>query len=158
MKGVLTEEEKRKVEELLENQYGITNALKNYVTIASGENRIRITHKDVLEFSWRLKGVVNIGLYIAKLAENEVTLSIEGAQLFSSLIRKNIIDLTIDEAEKWMRGEALKIENVSSYRYVVAKFDDIFLGTGRISKDGLIHPQIPRNRLITQNLRSAENL
>ncbi|MEM3807516.1 MAG: hypothetical protein QW413_02805 [Nitrososphaerota archaeon] len=158
MKGVLTEEEKKKVEELLENQYGISNALKNYVAIVSGENRIRITHKDVLEFSWKLKGVVNIGLYIAKLAENEVSLSIEGAQLFSSLIRKNIINLTLDEAEKWMRGETLRIENVSNSRYVVAKFDDIFLGTGRVGKDGFIYPQIPKNRLTAQNLRSAENL
>lgn len=158
MKGVLTEEEKKKVEELLANQYGITEALTNYVAIASGENRIRITRKEVLEFSWKLKRVVNIGLYVAKLVENEVTLSIEGTQLFSSLIKKNIINLTMDEAEKWMRGEAIKIENVPISRYIVAKFNDIFLGTGRVGKDGLIYPQIPKNRLITQNLRSTENL
>lgn len=158
MKGVLTDDEKKKVEELLANQYGVEDGLKNYVVIASGENRIRITHREVLEFSWKMKRVVNIGLYIAKLAENEISLSIEGAQLFSDMIKKNLINLNVEEAERWMRGEALRIENIPSTKYVVAKFGDIFLGTGRIGKDGLIHPQIPRNRLTIQNLRSGENL
>jgi NOL1/NOP2/fmu family ribosome biogenesis protein len=158
MKGVLTEDEKKKIEELLANQYGIVDGLKNYVVIASGENRIRITHREVLEFSWRLKNIANIGLYVAKLSEDELSLSIEGAQLFSSMIKKNVVDLSLDDAKRWMRGEALKIDAPSSSRYVVAKCGDVFLGTGRVGRDGLVYPQIPRNRLTRQGTKSAEDL
>ena len=158
MKGVLTEDEKKKIEELLADQYGIADGLKNYIVIASGENRIRITHREVLEFSWKLKKVVNMGLYIAKLSENELSLSIEGTQLFSSMIKKNIIDLSLDDAEKWMRGEALKIDAPLSSRYIVVKCGDIFLGTGRVGRDGLLHPQIPRNRLTGQSMKSGDDL
>jgi NOL1/NOP2/fmu family ribosome biogenesis protein len=74
------------------------------------------------------------------------------------MIKKNIVDLSLDDAERWMRGEALKIDAPSSSRYVVAKCGDVFLGAGRVGKDGLVHPQIPRNRLTRQGMKSAEDL
>lgn len=158
MRGVLTDDEKRRIEELLASHYGIFDGLKNYVAIATGEDRIRITSREVLEFSWRLKRVVNIGLYVAKLVGDELSLSIEGSQLFSSMIRKNIIDLSLDDAERWMRGEPLKLETAPNSRYVVARYRDVFLGSGRVKRDGFVYPQISKNRLTKQSMRSAENL
>ncbi len=157
LRRVLTIDEKKIIENLLATHYGIIDGLQKYVIIVGGENRVRITHKEVLEFSWRLKNVVNMGLYIAKLTDDGISLSIEGAQFFSDKITKNIIEVDLSGAERWMQGMPLKIERPTESRYVVVKFGDVFLGSGRIGREGFAYPQISKNRLTRQSLDSGKN-
>ncbi len=157
MRGVLTEDEKRRIESLLTSYYGISDGLQDYVVLVGGENRVRITHKEVLEFSWRLKNVVNMGLYVAKLTDEGISLSIEGAQFFSHKIMKNLIEIDMNEAERWMQGIPIRIETQPASKYVVVKCGDIFLGSGRIGRDGFIYPQISKNRLTRKSPDLSKN-
>ncbi len=84
------------------------------------------------------------GVYFGKLEKDGIRLSIEGCYLLGREIRKNVIEVSRDEAIKWLKGEDLEIP----YRgYVVLKWGKYFLGCGK--GDGKkIRNFVPKERRI----------
>jgi NOL1/NOP2/fmu family ribosome biogenesis protein len=82
--------------------------------------------------------------------KGDVILSIEGSQLLGNTITKNIVELSEKEAEGWMRAAPIqRLERIEG-KYVVARCGDFYLGSGRVSRDGRIHPRAAKWRRIPE--------
>ena len=148
---LLSSSELKYLRERLRVQYGVENAFEGYVLIRAGQDRIRATTSETLEVATRLRKVQQVGLYIAKLIKSDIVLSIEGSQLLDGAIKKNVIELSEEEAEKWMKAAPIeRSREKSEARYVVARCGDLYLGSGRFSRDGRIYPQVAKWRRIPE--------
>ena len=148
---ILTSSELKYFQERLRAQYGVENGFKDYVLIKAGQGRIRATTPETFEIATRLRRVQQIGLYIAKQIKSDIVLSIEGSQLLDGAIRKNVVELSEEEAENWMKAAPInRSQEKSEARYIVAKCGDLYLGSGRFSRDGKIYPQVAKWRRIPE--------
>ena len=146
---LLSTSERRYFEERLRAQYGVENGFSEYVLIKAGQGRVRAATLEAFEVAARLRRVQQVGLYVAKLVKGDVILSIEGSQLLNGKIRKNVIELSEPETERWMRASPIEKPIKPGIRYVVAKCEELYLGSGRASRDGRIYPQVAKWRRIS---------
>ena len=143
---ILTEQEKKKVEQKLNQQFGIKKIEGKIVmrgeeklflfTGEADENEIRkIEQATVVE---------KVGVYFAKLINEEIKLTIEGSQLLKDQITKGIFEINDEQAEEWMMGRELNIK--SGLRgFVVIKNNDDYLGCGKASEYKITN-FIPKSR------------
>jgi len=54
--------------------------------------------------------VERVGIYFAKVINDEIRLSIEGVQILKDQITKNIFELNQEQAKEWMQGQELPIQ------------------------------------------------
>lgn len=88
--------------------------------------------------------VERVGVYFCKISDDEVRLSIEGAHLLKDQIKKNIFELNDEQAEQWMNGNELNLKSGMN-GFVIMKYKDDFLGTGKASELKITN-FIPKNR------------
>ena len=144
----LNKKEKEELLKKLNEQFGIkeipwkiAHLGKERIILFSGN----ISEEEIfmIDDAARIEGV---GIYFAKIDEktNDIRLSIEGSQLLKEQITKNIFELTEEQAEQWMMGQEL---NLSTGRkgFLVMKFKDDFLGTGKASENK-IGNFVPKSR------------
>lgn len=89
----------------------------------------------------------SIGVYAAKRLGVDYYLSIEGSQLLGPHLRGDVLDVSIVEAEELMKGAPLE-RSLADSRIVVFRVGWLYLGSGRVSRDGRIYPLIPKERMI----------
>lgn len=147
---LLTSAERRYLVRRLMDQHGVEDAFDGLVLIRAGQGRIRAVSREAYEVASKLRKVQQVGLYVAKIVKGDVVLSIEGSQLLGSSITKNVIELDEREAEAWMRASPIQRSEKIEGRYVVARCGDLFLGSGRVSRDGKIYPQVAKWRRIPE--------
>ncbi|MCS7132209.1 MAG: hypothetical protein N3F65_00650 [Nitrososphaeria archaeon] len=140
--------ERKHFELRLRKQYGVENPFEDLVLLAAGRGRVRATTKEALEVAKKLRRVQQAGVYIAKISKEDVILSIEGSQVLNGKITKSVLDLDEESAEKWMRAEVLEVRGKYEGKYVVGKCGDLYLGSGRITRDGKLYPQVAKWRRI----------
>jgi len=145
---LLSPRERKFIENRLRSIYGVEAGFDGLVLIKCGRRRIRAATKETLELASRLRGVQQIGLYVMKIANGAIALSVEGSQLLDGEIKNNIIELDEEQVERWMKAIPIKIERTYRGRYVVGKFGRLYLGSARVSRNGLLYPQIPKWRRI----------
>ena len=88
---VLNTREKKRINELLEEQWGITEKF-DYVYIQSKKNRLFFVNKDIERLDMKGLRLSSVGLYVGEiLHDKELRLSIDGSQLFGPHATKNII-------------------------------------------------------------------
>ena len=150
MMRLLTSAERRYLIKRLEDQHGVEDAFDDLVLIRTGQGRIRATTKETYEAACRLRRVQQVGLYVAKMVKGDVILSIEGSQLLGATITRNIIELSEEEAEEWMKAAPIERSEKIESRYVIARCGDFYLGSGRVSRDGKIYPQVAKWRRIPE--------
>lgn len=150
MTKLLSSSERKLMEKILYERYGVREPFREYVLLLTGEGKVRAATPEAIEVAEKLKRVQQVGLYVAKFKRGDVSLSIEGSQLLSSKLRENVIELTESQAEEWMRAAPIKLQYVPKTLYVVAKIDKIYLGSGRVSRDGRIYPQVAKWRRIPE--------
>ena len=148
------------------------------VLIKSGAERVRafsgdLTRDELNEFLRNLP-VEGIGLYVGKEMIDrhgvlEVRLSLDGLHLWKEQIKNNIIELSLEDEEKWFSGKDLTLlemktnsEGAKSFgkglefnnedlkgKFVAIKSKDSgdFIGTGKISQDGkTLYNYLPKER------------
>lgn len=137
---ILTKKEEEEFYSKLRLQFGIEKKLEG--VLLKRKNRILLTTHEMLK---KLKNlpIQRVGLYIAKVDEKSVKLSIEGSQLFGKYANKNIIELTEKEMEKWMKGFDLS-KKLPRGIYLI-KFGPHFIGVG--TSDGKkLKNMVPKER------------
>src|SRR3989344_3758426 len=107
---LLTPQEKKKLIEQLNKQYGMTEI--PFELIRFGELRIE-----------------NIGLYFAKQEVEGIRLTFDGIQIFKDQISKNILNLTEEEANDWLRGNEIQINAERGFK--ILKYNAEFIGCGK---------------------------
>ncbi len=140
------EQEKEKILRQLKQQFGIKDLPfslarlgKERIVVFSGD----ISGREILNLD-RIAHIEGIGLYFAKEQMDGIRLSIEGSQLLKNQITKNIFELDEKQAEHWMLGQELNIKT-DKKGFFVMKFDDDFLGTGKVSENRITN-FVPKNR------------
>ena len=140
------ESEKEKILRQLKQQFVIKEIPwrlarigKERLLLFSGD----ISDREVLNLD-RVAHIEGIGLYFAKEQADGIRLSIEGSQLLKSQITKNIFELNEKQAEQWMLGQELNIKTDKKGFFVI-KFNEDFLGTGKISENRITN-FVPKQR------------
>ena len=147
--------ERKEILEKLNNQFGIKTIPWNLIRF--GKERImifsgKLDEKSIEKISDRVSYIDGLGLYFGKFDDKtgEIRLSIEATQLLKDQITKNIFDLIDSQAEEWMKGQDLQL-STGRKGFLVMKYKNDFLGTGKASQDK-IGNFIPKERRLKSKL------
>ena len=147
MKLVFLERGKRReFEKFLEKHFGIP-ALE-FVFVESEMGKIRafsgnLSKNEILELSRHLN-IEGFGIYFAKRDGNEIRLRLDAVHLLSEKISKGILDISIEEREKWMRGENLDCEKSLKGIFIIKCGND-FLSSAK-AVNGKLFNFVPKER------------
>ena len=144
---ILSEKQKKEIEFRLNEQFGISD-IPGKIVMRGGERLFlysgSLDEKEIRELESTVF-IERVGIYFAKIEENgEMRLSIEGTQILGEQITKNIFVLNEEQLEKWMMGSELNIKS-GMKGFVIIKYKDEFLGTGKASEEKISN-FIPKNR------------
>jgi len=147
---LLSPSEKKYLLERLRVQHGVEDAFEDLVLLKAGQGKIRAVTKEAFELAQKLRKVQQVGLYVVKLMKGDAILSIEGSQLLNGKVKKNVIELDEELAREWMKATPINSPTTYSSKYVVAKCGNLYLGSGRFTRDGKIYPQVAKWRRIPE--------
>lgn len=145
----LSKKEVKRIEKMIEKNYGAKLDFKNLALAITGKDKIWIFPKQVLSLEISKLRLNSIGLYFGRLKANEkIRLSIEGCQLVGKHARKNIAILDESEVEKFIRGNDVDVKKsieCEENNFALVKFKDDFIGTGKFFKNK-VENLIPKSR------------
>ena len=147
---ILKENEIRHLERIIEKNYGSGINLSKFLVFESGiDKKIWIASKTVSRIDLNKINVSLVGMYFGKIKRNDkIHLSIEGSQIVGKNATKNIIDVDVNDAEKFLSGESLEIdkkENCDYDNFVILKSGNDILGSSLLTEKG-IKNLIPKSR------------
>lgn len=143
---ILSKNEKREIEKELEKQFGIKEIPG--LIVKRGTERLflfqgEFTEKQIRDLE-RITIIERVGIYFAKIQNEEIRLSLEGVELLKNQITKNIFELNAEQTEQWMMGQELNIPT-GKKGFLIIKSKNDFLGTGKASAEK-INNFIAKNR------------
>ena len=146
---ILNKKEKEKILEPLQERFGIEKL--PYLLLKTGREKIRgfSGHLSREELKHLMDAVVVeiIGIYLLKEDKHEAfRLSLDGVHLLSSSLKKNILDISDEQAAHWLKGEDIEVDKELFGFYVIKNNSD-FLGCGKASQGRLVN-FIPKERRI----------
>ncbi len=129
---ILNENEKKEVEDSLNEQFGIKQIPG--IIMQRGEERLflfqgELNEKQIRHLEEARINIERIGVYFAKIVDSKIKLSIEGIHLLKNQITKNIFEVNEKQAEQWMKGQDLQI-STGKKGFIIIKYKDDFLGCG----------------------------
>lgn len=142
---ILNKKQVKGILALIKKQWSCTINL-DYVFLMNKKNRIFIVNKDINRIDLSKLRINSLGLYFGELRNNEIRLTIEGAQLVGKHAQKNIIELADKEARLWLKGYDIEKKSKAT-GFVILKHNNDYLGTGRY-KDNKIFNFVPKTRRI----------
>ena len=146
---ILNQKEKQGIEEKLNKQFGIKKISEKI--IMKGKEKLFLfsgsfTNEEIKKLE-ELVVIEKVGVYFAKIDErtNDLRLSIEGSQILKNQIKKNVFEISEELVEQWMKGQELNIKT-GKKGFIVIKYKDDFLGTGKASEEKISNfiPKIRR--------------
>lgn len=145
--------EKRRIVEKLNEQFGITNT--PYLLIQVGKEKIRgysghLSKDEIIDIG-KIANVETIGLYLMKEEHDKkiIRLGFDTTQLLRKQITKNILEISKEEFNLWIRGYDLDKETPNGIYAIM--YDNIFLGCG-ISNGKRVFNYVPKDRRIKKPL------
>ncbi len=146
----LSQKEKQIIIEKLKNQFGVENVDGEFVM--SGTERIFLyqgeLNQEELDKIQKISLVERIGIYFAKLINEDVKLSLDGVQIVRDKIKKNIFEINKEQAGDWMSGKEILIET-GLRGFIVLKYQNDLLGCGKAS-EGKITNFVPKSRRLKE--------
>ncbi len=125
-----------KVRELLKEQFGFE---PDFELKEMGKRKIyayKACGIDVDEF--------HSGIYFGKLEKDGLRLSIEGSYLVGRKAKKGVVEISEEQAIRWMKGEDIEGDVKG---YVILKWKNFFLGCGK-GNGKIIRNYVPKDRRI----------
>lgn len=139
--------EKKKILNQLNNQFGIKEI--PYLLIRFGKEKIRLYSGNLSTGELRILGknlrIETVGVYFAKEEKDGIRLTLDGLQLIKNQITKNILEISDEQADNWMRGNDLEIRSDKNYK--VLKNNHEFLGCGKSTGDKITN-FVPKERRV----------
>ncbi|MEM0349144.1 MAG: hypothetical protein QXE96_07130 [Candidatus Caldarchaeum sp.] len=125
--------------------FGAKLLTEKHVFVKTGEGKIRAMTEETFRAASFFRGVMNAGVYVAKQRKNFVTLTIEGCKFVSLLPGAHVVELTKEDAVKWMRGDPVNV-GIQSHKTVIGRYREHLLGTAVVDINGVAYPQVPKWR------------
>lgn len=132
---ILNKRETKKILAMAKEQWGFDEEF-DYVFLETGKGRIYIANKEIFNLDLSQVRINSIGIYFAE-TRSGIRLSIEGSQIIGPKATKNVVELNDGEAKLWMYGTDLD-KQTECTGFVIIKYKNDFLGTGKQTADGKI--------------------
>ena len=146
---ILNSKEIKEIYKLIENQWGAKIKI-DYGFLRNNKNRFFIINKEISKIDFSKLRLNSVGMYFCEIDDKGIRLSIEGSQLVGSKATINFVELDEEETRKWFKGEDLEKECVNCKGFVILKYKNDFLGTGKYTK-GRILNYVSKTRRINLN-------
>ena len=109
---ILSKYETNEILGKLQEQFGIKEIPG--IMLRIGQERIflyqgSLDEKEIIKLEMAVP-VERIGVYFAKIQNDELRLSIEGTHVLKNQINKNIFEINDEQLNTWMHGSELQIE------------------------------------------------
>ncbi len=144
----LTPMKSKEVKELIKkfkDQWDFEGKL-DYQFLLSSRDKVWIVNHDVANLDLNKLRISTIGLYIAELGKGGVRLSIDGSQIIGPKSKKNVIELSKEQARAWLKGNDVPWKDPFD-GFAIIKSGKDYLGTGKF-KGGMILNFVPKTRRI----------
>lgn len=109
---ILNQIERKQIEDKLKEQFGIKEIPGKIVM--RGAERLFFFTGEIDEIEIRkieeVAPIEKIGVYFAKIINDDIKLTIEGTQILKEQINKGIFEINDERAEEWMMGRELNIK------------------------------------------------
>ena len=128
---------------LMGTQFGV-NPLPGCRLLRSGQHRIRLVSLEAYQLMRLIPKPEVAGLYLGELGPSGIRLSLDGSQLLGPHATKQVISLTSGQAEAWLKGETIDVED-RCRGYVIVRHQSDILGCGSLS-GGRLHNFLPKDR------------
>ncbi|MBI5148768.1 hypothetical protein HZA33_03750, partial [Candidatus Pacearchaeota archaeon] len=135
--------EKKELQKLLKENYGIEKV--NLLLLRSGKEKLRaysgiLSRAELIELS-RILNIELIGTYFGFYKDRELRLSVDACHLLHPT--KNIIEISNEDAAKWMKGYDIYIENIREIEaekgYVIIKNSGNIIGVGKLTEAKILN-------------------
>lgn len=140
---ILNKKEIRNILNRLEEHFGIKKIELDYGFLEDREGKLFLISKDLSKVDTNELRINSLGLYFAR-TWGGIRLSIEGSQMVGNKATKNVIEVSKEDAAKWMNGEDLEIK-ADVRDFVIVKHNGDYLGCGK-HKEGKILNFVPKAR------------
>lgn len=143
---ILTQQERKKIEQKLSQQFGIKE-IPGKIVMRGAERLFFFTGEIDEEGIRKIEEIAPIektGVYFAKIINDDIKLTIEGTQILKEQINRGIFEINDEQAEEWMMGRELEIKT-GMKGFVVIKNRDDLLGCGKASENKITN-FIPKAR------------
>jgi NOL1/NOP2/fmu family ribosome biogenesis protein len=87
-------------------------------------------------------------MYFCEIDRQGIRLSIEGSQIVGPKAVQNVVEISEEEAKRWLKGEDLEKECKDCNGFVILKHNKDFLGNGKY-KNGRILNYVGKARRIS---------
>lgn len=141
----LNSREKKVFFNQLAEQYGYSGST-DFVVFEKGKHKYYVATADTASIDLIGLRPAHLGLYAVNEMHDELRLTMDGAQLFGPACTHPPVMLSEEQAEVWMRGEDVPVEDEDGPFCIVQCGEDI-LGCGKIKKGYLLN-YVPKGRWI----------
>lgn len=149
---ILTAGEKKKILASLNENFGISEL--HYLFIKTGKEKIRafsgsLSMQEIKELGLNAR-IELIGLYAFKEEKQGYRIAFDSLPLFKNSIKKNIVEVNDEMAEKWLSGKDIESEKFKEINEIVLlKNKNDLIGCGLVKKEqGRIVNLVPKERRI----------
>jgi len=145
---ILNRKEKKEIEKKTEKQFGIKSL--PYLLFQTNKGKIRgysgnLSREEIQTLLKTVNIEIN-GIYLFNLEQDgQLRISHDAVSLFKDKITKNIIEINEEQADKFLHGEDIYIDDQETKSIVVLKFQDNLVGSGKLSQ-GRITNFVPKER------------
>lgn len=145
---ILNSKEVKEVTKLLKEQFGFDEKL-SFVFLRSNKDKLYVINREIEMVELEKLRIDALGLYFGKL-EHGLRLSIEGSQIVGPKAKKNIIHINTEEFDSWLKGKDFEVKT-DCKGLVLVKYEEEFVGCGRIKNDVLMNFVPKARRLVVVN-------
>lgn len=126
---ILNKKQTKEILNLIKKQWE-ADFKSDFAFLKNEKGKVFLLNKDISKINLEKIRINNLGLYFAKIINNEIRLSIEGSQLVGPIATKNILELNANQTKEWMSGNDLEIKG--DYKgFLLIKYNNDFLGCGK---------------------------
>ena len=106
---ILNSKETKRIFQTLEKQFGLSKKL-DYVFLQNNKDRLYVVNRSMGSIDLEKLRINSIGLYFGTIINSVVRLSIEGSQIIGPLSNKNILELSDEKFNMWLKGEDFEVD------------------------------------------------
>ena len=118
----------------------------DYGFLKDNNDKLYIVNKEFANLPLEKLRINKIGMYFGQLLHNELRLSIEGSQIIGPTAKKNILEISKEQARDWLKGIDLETEEKLK-GFILIKHKKDFMGTGKIKNKKVLN-FVPKGRRI----------
>ena len=145
---ILNSREKKPLLARIKEQWGC-DFKTDLVWMMSAKNRIYLMTKDMENIDFKKVRIDTMGSYFATINDTEIRISIEGSQSIGPIAKKNVVELSEEEATSWMEGNDI-MKKTDCEGYIIIRSGNDFLGCGKATEDKILN-FVPKNRRINRS-------